>query len=257
MAFDTTGKWLAIGYNNEVLIVRQSSISTWSNERKLTALDFEGNKDITRALQFHTREKLLLVTYLFGGIVLLAVTDLSNCIRWYDTANEKLVSTTKHGSATNDNVILPVTFIGPNIIVVGSATGEVAIFKSGNHHPLQLLLHNGISEQFEECTLNIWISKEKKQIPRSSLPWKSSIFVLGIAVAGLYTARDYKSLKKSVKSGIQKTVQDIRALNQISRMKEPDLGKIVNPSFTPFTSGTEGHVAAEDTITQKGDENLD
>ncbi|KAJ7280471.1 WD40-repeat-containing domain protein [Mycena rebaudengoi] len=315
MAFDITGKWFAIGYNNEVLIVRQSSISTWSNEKKLpTPLDFQGNKDITRAVQFHTREKLLLVTYLFGGIVayniqelgfgvvhwhidvdalcggsalspssrLLALTDLSNCIHWYDTANEKLVSTTQHGSVSNDNVILPVIFIGPNIIVVGSATGEVAIFKSGNPHPLQLLSHNGemvqemayyynqnenlyilvtgISEQFEECTLNIWIGKGKTQMPRPLLPWQTGFYVLAIALAALFASRNYEALRSSVKSGYQKAVEDIRALNQISQMKEPDSGKIVTSIPTPLIGSQErtaSHVAAEEAITRDEAENLD
>ncbi|KAJ7247219.1 WD40-repeat-containing domain protein [Mycena rebaudengoi] len=288
MAFDTAGKWLAIGNNNEVVVVRQGSISTWSHERKLTAPDSGGSKDITLSVQFHTKEKILLATYLFGGIVayntqeldfgmvqwyinvdglcgasalspssrLLAVTDLSNNIHWYDTANEKLVSTIDHGSVTNDNVIIPVTFIGPNMIVVGSAAGEAAIFKSGNQHPLQILLHNGemvqaiaychnknedlhilvtgISEQFEECTLSIWIGKGKEQRPKSLFPWKTSISILALGLAALYTATDDKTVAASVKSA----VQDIRALGQTPGTKGPGSTATLNADPTPPLMGS-------------------
>jgi hypothetical protein len=53
------------------------------------------------------------------------------------------VSTIGHTASTNANVLIPVIFIGPNIITVGSVTGQVSIFKSGNACPIQILHHNG------------------------------------------------------------------------------------------------------------------
>ncbi|KAJ7454112.1 WD40-repeat-containing domain protein [Mycena latifolia] len=175
LKFDTTGKQLAIGFNNEVLVVRQSSISSWTDEKNLPRpQNIDGfGEDITQAVHFHTKEKLLLVQYLYGGVVafatddskmplrwrlnieglcggsalspasrLLATTVMFSGIQWYDVGNKKLASTTNQPNQHILDVILPVTFIGANTIVSGSKIGNVSIFKLGKRDAVQVLNHN-------------------------------------------------------------------------------------------------------------------
>lgn len=67
---------------------------------------------------------------------------------------------------------------------------------------------------------------------------------MAIALAALFASRNYEALRSSVKSGYQKAVEDIRALNQISQMKEPDSGKIVTSIPTPLIIGSQERTAS-------------
>lgn len=87
VSFYAEGKLLAIGFNNQVLVVRQSSIcrhgfnssplinrhptAVWSNEKHvpLPPNTIRGEEDVTRSVHFHVKEKQLLVTYLYNGIM--------------------------------------------------------------------------------------------------------------------------------------------------------------------------------------------
>lgn len=73
---------------------------------------------------------------------LLATTIMFNGIQWYDVNNRKAV-TTKQSEENNLNVILPVIFISGTTIAVGSAIGNVSIFKFGKAEPTQILKHHG------------------------------------------------------------------------------------------------------------------
>ncbi|KAJ7828888.1 WD40-repeat-containing domain protein [Mycena leptocephala] len=167
------GKLVAVGFDNQVLVAKQSSIATWSSQKYVPKpADFNGQEDITRSVHFHTEEKLLLVIYLYNGILaydteelgirrwhidtqglcgdsalsatsrLLVTTNLFDGIDWYDTVNKRHSSKTLQAISPAANVPLPVIFLGTNIIAVGSATGKVSIFKAGNPEMLQVLDHN-------------------------------------------------------------------------------------------------------------------
>ncbi|KAJ7810479.1 WD40-repeat-containing domain protein [Mycena leptocephala] len=225
MTFDSKGKFIAVGFNNEVLIARQSSIK----------------EDITCSVNFHTKEAVILVTYLHGGIVaydvnnniatrrwhvdvgglcgdsalsstsrLLATTVLFSGIEWYDMTNRKSMLTTRQPA---DNVILPIIFVGSNAVAIGSATGNVSIFKAGEAEATQVLQHHdnfvqalayfhderrkthilvtGMSEQYEESMLTVWRAKdEKKKILASFvIPWQAVALGLGTVIAGTIITR--------------------------------------------------------------------
>lgn len=75
---------------------------------------------------------------------LLATAVVPNTIQWYDVTKRKLLSTSKHtGEVTGRNVMLPIIFIGPSTVAVGSVTGNVSVYKSGRPQPNQVLPHNG------------------------------------------------------------------------------------------------------------------
>ncbi|KAJ7185946.1 hypothetical protein C8R46DRAFT_881770 [Mycena filopes] len=75
---------------------------------------------------------------------LLVTTNLTDGIDWYDIIHKKLSAKTSQKLLVESNVPLPAIFIGSNMIAVGSAIGEVSIFKSGNTQALQVLHHNGV-----------------------------------------------------------------------------------------------------------------
>ncbi|KAJ7128169.1 WD40-repeat-containing domain protein [Mycena crocata] len=240
MAVNTDGKYLAVGFNDEVMIARLSSLSSWTSERHVPRPPHVHNvEDVTRSVNFHHTDKLILVSYLYRGVVAYDYTDPSFNAKWnvpfsamwYFIVSQRtpfgqpqflrsgesalsptsrlLVSTTilegvqwlditrrSISSVTelNANILLPVTFISNNVIAVGSATGEVAIYKSGMENSTQILSHNqemvqslalvgldvasklqaffhdkkrglhflitGIAEQYEESVLTVWKAKD-------------------------------------------------------------------------------------------------
>ncbi|KAJ7150586.1 WD40-repeat-containing domain protein [Mycena crocata] len=237
---NTDGKYLAVGFNDEVMIARLSSLSSWTSERHVPRPPHVHNvEDVTRSVNFHHTDKLILVSYLYRGVVAYDYTDPSFNAKWnvpfsamwYFIVSQRtpfgqpqflrsgesalsptlrlLVSTTilegvqwlditrrSISSVTelNANILLPVTFISNNVIAVGSATGEVAIYKSGMENSTQILSHNqemvqslapvgldvasklqaffhdkkrglhflitGIAEQYEESVLTVWKAKD-------------------------------------------------------------------------------------------------
>ncbi|KAJ7608317.1 WD40-repeat-containing domain protein [Mycena rosella] len=168
-SFQPAGKLLAIGFNNQVLL---SNAATWSDEKYITPpSDFQGQEDIICSVYFHSKENIIIATYLYNGIIaydtelgnqwwhiktqglcgdsalsatsrLLATTNLVGGIDWYDTSNRRITYTTPYTISAEANVPLPVAFIGTNIIAVGSAAGKVTIFKSSNSQALQNLDHH-------------------------------------------------------------------------------------------------------------------
>ncbi|KAJ7657525.1 hypothetical protein B0H17DRAFT_1145900 [Mycena rosella] len=237
VSFRTLGKLLAVGFNNQVMLACQALPSTWSNEKYIAPPpDFQGLQDITRSVYFHSKENIIIATYLYNGIIaydtelgakkwhidaqalcgdsalsstsrLLAVTNLGVGIDWYDTGNKKLTYTTPYPSSDEANVLLPVVFIRTNVIAVGSAAGKVTIFKSGNSQALQNLDHHdnmvqalahfyddqrkthvlvtGISEQYDECALTVWVAANKRKTT-SQVPslWHTFLYIGSAAAIG-------------------------------------------------------------------------
>jgi hypothetical protein len=77
---------------------------------------------------------------------LLAATVLFSGIEWYDMTNRKSMLTTRQPA---DNVILPIIFVGSNAVAIGSATGNVSIFKVGKAEATQVLQHHG--KKYQLC----------------------------------------------------------------------------------------------------------
>ncbi|KAJ7041266.1 WD40-repeat-containing domain protein [Mycena alexandri] len=259
MAFDDKGKLLAVGFNNEVLVARQTSISAWTSERHLLRPPNHstGHEDITASVNFLPTENAIVVTYMYGGIVaydlnnittkrwsinvqgiwydfkvlsggdsalspasrLLATTIMFNGIQWYDVNNRKAV-TTKQSEENNLNVILPVIFISGTTIAVGSAIGNVSIFKFGKAEPTQILKHHalghfhdeqtaahilvtGISEQYDESVLTVWKassaheSKKLKSFQFSWTFWGTTVFALGAIVVAVLYPRHTDNIKQT------------------------------------------------------------
>ncbi|KAJ7094911.1 WD40-repeat-containing domain protein [Mycena crocata] len=165
-------KLLAVGFNNEVLIARLSSLSSWKSDRHVPRpADVNGIQDITRSLNFHLKEKLIFVTYMFAGIMaydiedvaiqrwridlrglcgesalsptgrLLATTMILGGIYWSDTSKRTVASITEQ-IQDNVKVQLPIVFISTNTVAVGSPDGQVIICKSGKSRANQVLSHN-------------------------------------------------------------------------------------------------------------------
>ncbi|KAK6997500.1 WD40-repeat-containing domain protein [Favolaschia claudopus] len=239
-ALQLRGKLLAIGYNAEVLIAKLSSIvkpAVWSNEVYVPSpsYNYHDDEDITRSVHFHTTDKLLLVVYLYSGIIaydtersaaqrwrintercgdsafspaarMIVSTNLTNGVDWYDIVEKSLSSRTAHSVSTELNIPLPVTFIGADMIAVGSAKGSVCIFKMGSVEPLQVLDHDnemvqalvayhyyerynthvlitGVSEQQEDCTIMVWVAKDRTKLFSSLKMSQSSLHaIVGLLV---------------------------------------------------------------------------
>ncbi|KAJ7199105.1 WD40-repeat-containing domain protein [Mycena rebaudengoi] len=165
MAFSHTGKSLAIGFKNQVLIVRQTSISSWSDERYLPTIpDFKGETDITRSIQFHTKDKLVLVTYLFAGVMAYETEDFG-VLRWHITA-EGLCGESALSASSRLLVVTDPTD-GVHVLrhndEMVQALAYCYIKDKGTH-----LLVTGTSEQFDECSLNVWTAVDKQKKNTSS-----------------------------------------------------------------------------------------
>ncbi|KAJ7202693.1 hypothetical protein C8J57DRAFT_1260130 [Mycena rebaudengoi] len=223
MAFSHTGKSLAIGFKNQVLILPGATkdISLPSQILKAKPISHAPSSSILRTNWFllliylleswHMKQKILVFycwhitaegrcgeSALSASSRLLVVTDPTDGVHWYDTSNQRLASTIQGDLFMDTNVVLPVTFIGSNTIAVGSATGHVSMFQSGSSHPLQVLRHNdemvqalaycyikdkgthllvtGTSEQFDECSLNVWTAVDKQKKNTSSFSTFLSVF---------------------------------------------------------------------------------
>ncbi|KAJ7195194.1 WD40-repeat-containing domain protein [Mycena pura] len=184
ISFQVPGRLLAIGFNAQVLVTKQSSISEWTNEIYIASpRDYE--EDMTSSLHFHTTEKLLLVLYLYNGIIAYD-TARHGDQRWHLSIQGLwyylLYMETQH---YHPQVVFWLLQTSLMELTVGSATGEVSIFKSGKAETLQILSHNnemvqalayhhnvkqnihllvtGISEQYEECSITVWIANDQKK----------------------------------------------------------------------------------------------
>ncbi|KAJ7691081.1 WD40-repeat-containing domain protein [Mycena metata] len=171
-AIDSDGTHLAIGFNDEVLIVRQASISTWSSERHIPRpTHVDNNQDVTCSVNFHHTEKMIIISYLYGRVMgydysdnspqarwivdmktfcgqsmlspmsrLLVSTTVFEGMKWIDVNTRRITSTTD--LPKDSNMSLPVIFVGGNTVAVGSMEGNVSIFKSGKSGAVQILNHN-------------------------------------------------------------------------------------------------------------------
>ncbi|KAF8185092.1 hypothetical protein K438DRAFT_1069319 [Mycena galopus ATCC 62051] len=150
------------------MIARQPSISSWTSEHYMPPPStVNGQPDITISVNFHHEKKWVIVTYLYGKVIaydyssnvvvwnvemkgicgqsalspmsrVLVSTTVFNGIQWLDLNTRKLTSTDLAPSSK----MLPVLFVLANIIVVGSATGDVAILQTGKQDPVQVLTHH-------------------------------------------------------------------------------------------------------------------
>ncbi|KAJ7223834.1 WD40-repeat-containing domain protein [Mycena rebaudengoi] len=176
MALRDTGNALAIGCAERVIVVHQTSLSSWGEEISLPIPNHLGSnlKIIAQSLVFLTKEKTLLVLYEQHGIIAyhsedptmqlwnievssqycgqlalspnlstVAVTNLQSGIDFYSLHTRTHSAKTRQQLKASFNVIVPVVFIDKDTIAVGSGTGEVAIYKQGERVPLQILHHEG------------------------------------------------------------------------------------------------------------------
>ncbi|KAJ6454034.1 hypothetical protein C8R47DRAFT_1228852 [Mycena vitilis] len=247
MAVDAKGSFLAIGFNNEVQIVRQSSISAWSSERYVPRPPNVNNgQDITRSIRFHTQERTLLVTYLYAGIRAYDLDDITilkwqikiegacgqsalsatsrhlvtsvllKGIQWLDVTKRKIEF--EQSIEIDHDSILPVTFVGPTVVAVGSKTGNVLLFKLGRSEVTQLLNHNdnfvqslayvykkregshllvtGQSGQYDETVLTVW--KSQGDVKKTATPWRAMILGFGTILAGVLGARYKHNVQVSI-----------------------------------------------------------
>jgi hypothetical protein len=69
-----------------------------------------------------------------------------NGLQWLELPAKKVAHMTEISKAKDTEILLPIVFISPNTVAVGSSTGDVSIFKAGKSTRLQVLPHNGKSD---------------------------------------------------------------------------------------------------------------
>ncbi|KAK6996754.1 WD40-repeat-containing domain protein [Favolaschia claudopus] len=179
MAYSSNGNHFAVGFNNNVLIARQSTMSTWSLEKYVPRPDgSSSDTDQVRNVHFHGEQSnILLALYLESGIHayefnnndvyikrqwkidvqfqcgssalsassrFLPTTVLFQGVWWYDLSRKAVgpkhtVDSSEH---EEEGMILPVLFIGPSTVAVGGLAGDVTLFELERTEAIQVLKHS-------------------------------------------------------------------------------------------------------------------
>ncbi|KAJ7769626.1 WD40-repeat-containing domain protein [Mycena maculata] len=271
MSFDKKGKLIAVGYNNECLLARKSAISSWTDERYMTRPEnVGGSPDITCAVNFHATEKIMLATYLHAGIRayntensallwrlnvqglcgdsalsptsrILAATVMHDGVRWYDVSERILKHTTSLPLENKKDLPLPIIFISPNTVVVGSDNGKAYFHNAQGTH----ILVTGTSEAYEGSKLTVWVATDEKKSLFTSLPWRrlglGAIAVM-VAIAGVLVAGDTDKIQEAFKS---KLASRSEASDPVVQSQVPTQFHTVTrvitrhpgPSFLPVVQG--------------------
>ncbi|KAJ7429073.1 WD40-repeat-containing domain protein [Mycena galericulata] len=215
LAIEKEGKFIAVGSSNKVVVARKSSPSTWSPP----SLVSEEVHDIALSVHFRNKQ-LVIVTYLRAGIIafnisspssvteqwrvnpkvnglcggsalspnshFLATSVLFGGIQWHDLSTRQLTFHTEQPLEIDNDITLPVAFIGNRTIVVGSQVGRVCVFSHGKAEATQILEHpsdeivqalgyhhndrrrvhflaTGISGAYDDCSITIWAAYDKRR----------------------------------------------------------------------------------------------
>jgi hypothetical protein len=75
---------------------------------------------------------------------ILALTNLTDGIDWYNMKSRNYVTTTYQDLTQDFNVPVPIVFLDKDTVVVGSGTGRVGIYNMGEKKALQILDHSGV-----------------------------------------------------------------------------------------------------------------
>ncbi|KAJ7020096.1 WD40-repeat-containing domain protein [Mycena alexandri] len=212
----------------------------------LWKLDIGG---LAGASALSTNSRFLATTGMFQGIV---VHDINEQQRRANTIQPA-------GDIDNLNIPLPIIFLENMSFAVGSQDGRVAVYKTSQSGVVQILKHEsdnaiqalgyfhrkentkhflatGMANVYEDCILTIWLAEDN---PRSMVPWRWAISILGLATLTALGFQNRQRLQTSLPSRRRWKELTWNILGQnASEVLEHDRDKVVTTVVTQTVSVT-------------------
>ncbi|KAJ7898789.1 WD40-repeat-containing domain protein [Mycena leptocephala] len=270
LAIEKEGKFLAIGCANNVEVARKSA-GTWTAGNILIPPPADDG-DVVLSINFKTK-RFMIVTYMHYGIVgydfaggvnklwriesdrnghsslspnsrFLATTVMFQGIYWHDvlSGDQRSITVTKQPHETSHGVLLPVIFITNSLVVAGSETGHVSVFRADKPEAIQILDHSGdiiqalahfrsdrrqvdllvtgTSDAYEDSVLRVWVARRKQS--SGGGPWRW-LLLIGSGIAAALVARHRDTVSQSLLEGLSR-VQPSQGL--FGRNSTPDLDRV-------------------------------